>query len=435
MRNAALEEENRRFNAANHRAFEVMQQTNKRLEENQAQLEKARDEADAANRAKSTFLFNMSHDIRTPMNAIIGFRDLLEKHQDDPEKRRDYLEKMRTANDVMLSIINNVLEMARIEHGTVEVVEVPGSAEQFGDSIFSMFSELMREKDISFSKEVRVEHPYVMCDPTKIRDIFMNLLSNACKYTNPGGSVSVVLEEVPCERIGYVTYRTTVADTGIGMAEDYLPHIFEEFSREYNTTQSRVEGTGLGMPIVKRLVDLLGGTIEVTSQKDVGSTFVVTLTHRIADRADFGEQLEKSTDDYFFKGRRILLTEDNDLNAEIAAEILGEAGFVVDRAEDGLACLAKLTQAPNGYYDLILMDIQMPNMNGYDTTRTIRKLDDPEKASIPIVAMTANVFDEDKKNAFDAGMDGHLAKPVNVKDVMKELYRILKYKEMGRFSH
>ncbi|MDO4483691.1 MAG: ATP-binding protein [Clostridia bacterium] len=391
-------------------------------------LEKALQAAEAASKAKTDFLFNMSHDIRTPMNAIMGFRDLLEKHQDEPEKRRGYLEKIKTANEVLLSIINNVLEMTRIEQGAVEIDEVPGGVEQFRNGIESIFAEMMAEKQLTFSVDVDVQHDFVYCDITKIREVFINLLSNACKYTNPGGSVTMRIEEIAPIREGWVTFRTVVSDTGIGMSEEFLPHVFEEFTRENTTTDAKVEGTGLGMPIVKRLVSLMGGTIEVESKKGVGTAVTVILSHRIAEAGDCTAQTEMDADPALFEGKRILLAEDNDLNAEIATEILQETGFAVERAEDGNICCEMLQQAAPGYYDLILMDIQMPNMNGYEAAVTIRKLTDPVKASIPIVAMTANAFEEDRKEAFRCGMNGHLAKPVNVKDVLRQLSRLLQDK-------
>ena len=381
--------------------------------------------ANAANAAKSAFLFNMSHDIRTPMNAIIGFRDLLEKHQEEPEKRADYLRKIEDASNVLLSIINNVLEMARIEKGTLEIDETAWSAEQFNDTLYSVFQEMMVQKGIEFTRQIVVSHHYVFCDPIKLREIFLNVLSNAYKYTNPGGKVNMRLEEIPSDREGYALYRTTISDTGVGISEEFLPHIFEEFSRESNTTDNKIEGTGLGMPIVKRLVELLNGTIEVKSEKGVGTTVMITLPHRIAEKSNLVMHEGVELDPKLFLGKRILLAEDNELNAEIAIEILREAGFVIERAEDGAACVDMLKRASSGYYDLILMDIQMPNMNGYDATRTIRALQDSAKAGIPILAMTANAFEEDKREAYRSGMNGHLAKPINVRELMKELAKLL----------
>lgn len=392
------------------------------------ELEWAKTQAEAASSAKTSFLFNMSHDIRTPMNAIMGFRDLLEKHIDEPERRADYLRKIKDASKVLLSIINNVLEMARIEKGTVVVEEVAMNTKNFGISIFSVFSEMMAEKNIEFTHEDLIVHHNVYCDPTKMREVFMNLLSNAYKYTKPGGKVHVRLRELPSNREGYAFLETSVSDTGIGMSAEFLAHIFEEFSRENTTTANKIEGTGLGMPIVKRLVELMGGTIRVTSEKGVGTTFVVTLPHRIANESENTEPENIVTDETVFDGKRILLAEDNDLNAEIAEEILTSAGFMIERAEDGAICYEKIVSSDKGYYDLVLMDIQMPNMDGYQATRAIRALADKEKANIPIIAMTANAFEEDRSKAVNVGMNGHIAKPIDVTELLRELAKVLAHK-------
>lgn len=398
----------------------------KAREEKQNQIiEEARIAAERANSAKTDFLFTMSHDIRTPMNAIIGFTDLLEKYQEDPEKRADYLRKIQDSNKVLLSIINNVLEMARIEKGKLELEEAAWSAEQFNDTLYSVFQEMMRQKDIEFTRQIVVQHHYVFCDTIKLREIFINILSNAYKYTDPGGKVTMLLEEIPSDREGYLIYRTTISDTGIGMSEEYIPHIFEEFSRENSMTDNKVEGTGLGMPIVKRLVEFMDGTIEVQSTRGVGTTFIVTLPHRIADRENLVEHAGGAPDQQLFRKKRILLAEDNELNAEIAIEILQEVGFEIEWAEDGHVAVNMVKEADAGYYDLILMDIQMPNMNGYVAARTIRTLSNPDKANIPILALTANAFEEDKKDAMRAGMNGHLGKPINVNELMKALAGIL----------
>jgi CheY-like chemotaxis protein len=394
------------------------------LENNQKELEDAYQQAESANNAKTSFLFNMSHDIRTPMNAIIGFADLLEKHQEEPERRADYLHKIQDSGAVLLSIINNVLEMARIEKGTLAVEEVAWGAEQFNDTLYSVFQDMMREKDITFTREIKVEHEYVFCDPIKLREVFINILSNAYKYTNSGGKVHMCLEEVPSDREGYAMYRTTISDTGMGMAEDFLPHLFEEFSRENNTTANKIEGTGLGMPIVKRLVNFMEGTVEVKSKKGVGSTFIVTIPHKIAKESDQVDRTTVDLDTDAFRGKRILLAEDNDLNAEIAVELLEEAGFEVERAEDGQVCVEMMEKAQAHFYDVILMDVQMPHLNGYEATKEIRDFSDREKADIPIIAMTANAFEEDKRDAQKAGMNGHLAKPVNVRELYKTLMDI-----------
>ena len=392
------------------------------------ELEWAKTQAEAASSAKTSFLFNMSHDIRTPMNAIMGFRDLLEKHIDEPERRADYLRKIKEASKVLLSIINNVLEMARIEKGTVVVEEVAMNTKNFGISIFNVFSEMMAEKNIEFTHEDLVVHHNVYCDPTKMREVFMNLLSNAYKYTKPGGKVHVRLRELPSNREGYAFFETSVSDTGVGMSAEYLAHIFEEFSRENTSTANKIEGTGLGMPIVKRLVELMGGTIRVSSEKGVGTTFVVVLPHRIADEPENVEPEDVEADGAVFEGKRILLAEDNDLNAEIAEEILTSVGFMIERAEDGAICYEKIVSSETGYYDLVLMDIQMPNMDGYQATRAIRALADKEKANIPIIAMTANAFEEDRSKAVNVGMNGHIAKPIDVTELLRELAKVLAHK-------
>lgn len=408
--------------------FAIQDMTSLKEEEirNRKALQEATEMAEAANNAKTSFLFNMSHDIRTPMNAIIGFTDLLEKYQERLEKRADYLKKIQDSNMVLLSIINNVLEMARIEKGTLKVEESAWSAEQFNDTLHSVFQEMMIQKGIEFTRQIDVEHQYVFCDPIKLREVFLNILSNAYKYTNPGGKVNMHLEEIPSDREGYALYQTTISDTGMGMSEEFLPHIFEEFARENSVTDNKIEGTGLGMPIVKRLVDFMEGKIEVHSKKGVGTTFIVTIPHKIANKSDIVEHTGVKLDPKQFLGKRILLAEDIDLNAEIAMEILKEAGFEIERAEDGQIAVDMVNNADAGYYDLILMDIQMPNMNGYEATRIIRTLSDSEKASIPILAMTANAFEEDKREAIRSGMNGHLGKPINVNELMKALAGILK---------
>lgn len=384
--------------------------------------------ANASNAAKSAFLFNMSHDIRTPMNAIIGFTELLEKHLDDKELSKGYIKKIQTSNEFLLSLINNVLEMARIESGKTTLDEIYCNAYAFNDSLYSLFDSQMKEKGIKFTRTTQVEHTEVICDETKLREIFLNILSNALKYTPTGGEVTMRLTEIPSDRPGYAIYQTEIEDTGIGMSAEFLPHLFEEFTRERSSTESRVNGTGLGMPIVKKLVDLMQGTIQVESRVGKGTKFTVTLPHRIAESKDADCLLEKTkgyeTD--CFKGKRILLAEDNELNAEIAVTILEEAGFAVDRAADGVICVDMLEKADAGYYDLILMDIQMPNMDGYKATQTIRKIADENKAGIPIIAMTANAFEEDKRNAYKAGMNGHLAKPIKVDELMSALAEVLK---------
>lgn len=383
--------------------------------------------ANASSAAKSAFLFNMSHDIRTPMNAIIGFTELLERHLDDKELAEDYIKKIKSSNEFLLSLINNVLEMARIESGKTTLDESCWNAYVFNDTLYSLFDSQMKEKGIEFTRTVDVEHTEVICDATKLREIFLNILSNALKYTPSGGKVYMRLTEVPSDRPGYAMYQTEIEDTGIGISEDFLPHMFDEFTRERSSTESRVNGTGLGMAIVKKLVDFLDGTIKVESKIGKGTKFTVTLPHRIATMIDNAQPIDNSsvnnTDK--FKGKRILLAEDNELNAEIAITILEESGFEVDHAENGIICVDMLEKADSGYYDLVLMDIQMPKMDGYKATQTIRSFSDKKKAGIAIIAMTANAFEEDKQNAYKAGMNGHIAKPIKVKELMTMLASLL----------
>lgn len=297
------------------------------------------------------------------------------------------------------------------------------NAYTFNNSLYSLFDSQMKEKGIEFTRENKVIHPDVLCDETKLREIFLNILSNALKYTPSGGKVSMNLTEIPSDRPGYAMYQTVIEDTGIGMSEEFLPHLFEEFTRERSSTETKLNGTGLGMPIVKKLVDLMEGTIEVESKVGIGTKITVTLPHRIAQQADTQSYIEKAQgyDANCFKGKRILLAEDNELNAEIAITILEEAGFVVEHAEDGIICVDMMEKAEAGYYDLILMDIQMPNMDGYKATQTIRKLSDPKKAGITIVAMTANAFDEDVHAAQTAGMNEHIANPLDLNALAKIL--------------
>lgn len=381
--------------------------------------------AQVASKAKTRFLFNMSHDIRTPMNAIIGYTELLEQNIDDDEKRVNYLAKIRSAGEFLLRLINNVLEMARIESGKMELNEAPQELATMLENVKELYMGLFEQKNIRFEFEQNLQTKYAYCDRTKIEEIFLNLISNAYKYTPKGGTVKVNIFELPTEREGYTTIKTIISDTGKGMSAEYLPHIFDSFTREETYTDSKISGTGLGMSIVKRLVELMGGTVSVESELDKGTTFTVEMTHRIADESLLPQPEQLIDQEVALEGKRILLAEDNELNAEIAIEILTSAGYVVERAEDGMVCVNMLIDAPAGTYDLILMDIQMPNLNGYEATRQIRALDDPARAKIPIVAMTANAFEEDKREAMSAGMDGHLAKPINVRELMKELATLL----------
>ncbi|MDO4479262.1 MAG: ATP-binding protein [Lachnospiraceae bacterium] len=388
-------------------------------------------ELENANVAKSNFLMNMSHDIRTPMNAILGYNRLMKKGLTDPEMIR-YQEKIEESGNILLSIINNVLDMAHIDSGKLRLDENYAEVSKLASQILTIFEADAKKKNLHLFYDENVTHQYVICDETKIKEIFINLISNAVKYTPDGGSVRVKVRELPSDENGQIFIKAEIIDTGIGISRDFLPHIFESFTREQNTTMGKVVGTGLGMPIVKRLVDFLNGTIEVESTLGKGTHFTVTLPLKLAEKDDYKETISGISEEEkkeILTGRRILMAEDNDLNAEIAGCILEEMGLKVDRVEDGVQCVAWMEQMPAGTYDLILMDIQMPNMDGYTAARNIRALPDQAKADIPIIAMTANAFEEDKKNAREAGMNGHIAKPINVETVEGTIVAVLK--EMG----
>lgn len=391
-------------------------------------LKKAYDAAKSANKAKTEFLNNMSHDIRTPMNVILGYNQLMKSLLTEP-KQLDYQKKIEQSGKLLLSIINNVLDMARIESGNMKVDENFEIVGEVVDEILSTFSSEAEEKEIHLSSSMQVTHKNILCDSTKIRKIYVNLVSNAIKYTPSGGNITIIVEELPCEKEGYMKVKSEIKDTGIGMSKEYLPTLFEPFSREHNTTTGKVGGTGLGMAIVKKMVDLMGGSIEVESEPGKGTIFTFTLIHKIADKKYYSRKIEtaESSDSVEkLRGKHVLLAEDNNLNAEIAVAVLEKTGLVIDRVEDGIQCVSRIEQLPSETYDLILMDIQMPNMDGYKATQCIRHLNDKKKAKIPIIAMTANAFEEDKKRAIDAGMNGHIAKPVEIDKLISE---ILKYTE------
>lgn len=393
----------------------------------EAKLKEAYIVAEEANKAKTDFLNNMSHDIRTPMNVILGYNELMKQYLTDPILV-DYQNKIEQSGKLLLSIINNVLDMARIESGKMVVEE---RAEQIGlvvEEIESVFESSAQEKNIVFTTSVDVDHTHVLCDGFKVREILMNLVGNAFKYTPDGGHIAIDVKELDCARSGYVRIQTQVKDTGIGMSEDYLPTLFDSFSREYNTTIGKVSGTGLGMAIVKNLVDMMDGDICVKSKLGEGTCFTLTFEHRIADEdsIEWNQELDVLDEKSILEGKRVLLVEDNELNAEIAMAILEQSGLVLDRVEDGLACVNRLSEVDADLYDLILMDIQMPNMNGYEATRRIRQFENVKKASIPILAMTANAFEEDKKMAIKAGMNGHISKPIDVNVLEKQIINIFK---------
>ena len=390
-------------------------------------LEIALQKAEDASLAKTNFLNNMSHDIRTPMNVILGYNQLMKEELTD-SKLLDYQKKIEQSGKLLLSIINNVLDMARIESGKMEIDE---NVERMGDileEIDGVFASVAKEKNIQIKSEMYVTHKNVVCDGTKVREILLNLVSNALKYTPDGGTVTIKVQELPGDKEGHVKIKTEVADTGIGMSKDYIPIMFDSFSRERNTTIGKIGGTGLGMSIVKRLVDMMGGTIEVNSELGKGSCFTVILQHRLADDSYYEKITgpKQVVSKKVLKGKRILLAEDNDLNAEITTTILENEGLRIDLAADGVKCVDQIDRMPAGTYDLILMDIQMPNMDGYQATKLIRQFADKEKANIPIIAMTANAFEEDKRNAIAAGMNGHMAKPIQVDELLLTLAEIIR---------
>ena len=379
-------------------------------------LKKAYAAAEKANKAKTEFLNNMSHDIRTPMNVILGYNHLM-KSQLTEQKQLDYQKKIEQSGKLLLSIINNVLDMARIESGKMKVDENYAIVGEIVDEIISTFSSEAEERGIHLSGSMKVTHRNILCDGTKIREIYVNLVSNAMKYTPRGGNVTITVEELPCEKEGYINIKAEIKDTGIGMSKEYLPTLFEPFTRDHNTMTGKFGGTGLGMPIVKKMIDLMGGSIEVESKLGKGTIFTFTLMHKIADEKYYSQKTETvvaSDMGENLRGKHILLAEDNDLNAEIAVTLLEETGIVIERVEDGIQCVDKVEQMSSGTYDLILMDIQMPNMDGYKAAQCIRHLNDKKKAEIPIIAMTANAFAEDVQAALNAGMDDHVAKPIDM---------------------
>lgn len=391
-----------------------------------AKLQVAVEKAESANHAKSTFLFNMSHDIRTPMNAIIGYADLASRHLDDPAKLKNYMENIQVCGQNLLMLLNNVLDLARIENDKTEMEYSVSDIEKDFRNCVAMFRNQADSKGQTLMVTTQLQYPYIYADIPHLTEICTNLVSNAVKYTGAGGTIRCNVTQKPGKKEDWCDTVITVADNGIGMSQEFQKHIFEPFERERTSTVSKVEGSGIGMGIVKKLVGLMGGTVEVESRIGVGSTFTVTIPCRIASEDETQAKRETNpSDQKCLCGTRILLTEDNDLNAEIAVELLQEEGCTVDRAKDGVECVDMLEKAANGTYQLILMDIQMPVMNGYDAARKIRGLDDPQKANIPIIAMTANAFTEDRQVALDAGMNDHIAKPINMNVLVPTLRKYL----------
>lgn len=405
--------------------YRALDQMIREERKNQQRLEEALHQVELANEAKSAFLFNMSHDIRTPMNAILGFSHLLRMYKDKPERILDYTEKIEKSGEFLLSLINNVLELARIESGKSGIEESIIDMEELYESVDCLFENQMRDRQISFTRTLRTQQRFIYADKVKLQEILLNLLSNACKYTPPGGRVSFDICSAPAQE-GIELFTTTIRDNGIGMTKEFLAHIFEAFTRERSSTESRRPGFGLGMGIAKKLTELMGGTIAVESEPGKGTTFTVRIPHRIAKGPEEAFPAEDSAlPDSALQGRRILLAEDNDLNAEIAEELLKEAGLLVERAKDGIECLAMLEKREPLWYDLILMDIQMPNMDGYKATTIIRHLEDPRLSKIPIIAMTANAFAEDKAKAISLGMNAHVAKPFDIRVLKRVMADVL----------
>ena len=391
------------------------------------EIRKSAEKARKANEAKTRFLFNMSHDIRTPMNAIVGFSGLLEKSLHDEKKSLDYIKKIRVSSDILLTIINQVLEMARIESGKITLSSESVNIREMVDAMNIVFESSLTKKSLEYQCSLNVVHDQILCDKTKMEEIILNVVSNSIKYTNPHGKITVSIDELDSEDEKNADYKVVVEDNGIGMSQDYLPHIFEEFSREHTSTETRVAGTGLGLPIVKSLVDRMGGTIEVESEEGKGTRFIMKFSFPVSLENQVREKEKQNIPDITEKleGKRILLAEDNELNAEIAETVLEETGIKVKHVEDGIQCIEELKKMPEKYYDVILMDVQMPNMDGYTATQRIRDLDD-SRAEIPIIAMTANAYDEDRRKAQEAGMDGFLAKPLDVDEMMRLLAQIIK---------
>ena len=402
-----------------------IQQQKKKDEEVHRMLQDAAEVAQSANKAKSTFLFNMSHDIRTPMNAILGYAALAKDHLSEPEKLKEYMDHISVSDERLLSIINNVLELARIENDAAVLEEKVIQSGEVFDDCHVMFQTALEEKHLTMTTEKHILYPYIYIDEARVSEIYLNIISNAVKYTNEGGHIWCTLRQMPDVRDGWCVTEAVFEDDGIGMSEEFQKHLFEAFTRERSSTISGVDGTGLGMGIVKKLVDMMHGTIEVKSTLGKGSIFTVRIPTRIAKQEVLKEAQESLNVQYVADGKRILMAEDNDLNAEIATELLTKEGFLVDRALNGAECVRMMETSENGYYDVVLMDIQMPVMDGDETVKAIRQLADCHKAAIPVIALTANAFEEDRVKALEAGMNDHISKPIDMKVLMQTLQRVL----------
>ena len=387
-------------------------------------LKNALRRAEEGSRAKSSFLFAMSHDLRTPMNAIIGYAELMEAHWGEKEVTTNYLQKLKGASQFLLALIGNVLEIARIESGKETLNEAPWNLMKLEETLDILLDGEISRKQLTVNRNVNIRHANVYCDALKIREIIMNLLSNAVKYTSEGGKIVLDIEEKPSAREGFMTLQIRVSDNGIGISKEYVPYIFDAFTRERSSSESGIIGTGLGLRIVKSFVDLMNGDISVKSEPGKGTCFTVEISCRKIPEEELQQQMEEQPENVSLAGRRLLLAEDNGLNAEIAMTILQDADAEVELAADGKIAVDKLQDVPAGYYDAILMDIQMPNMNGYEATKAIRKLTD-ERAKIPIIAMTANAFEEDRQAALAAGMDDYVAKPVEISELFRTIMKNL----------
>ena len=387
-------------------------------------LKNALHRAEEGSRAKSSFLFAMSHDLRTPMNAIIGYAELMEAHWGEKEVTTNYLQKLKGASQFLLALIGNVLEIARIESGKETLNEAPWNLMKLEETLDILLDGEISRKQLTVNRNVNIRHANVYCDALKIREIIMNLLSNAVKYTSEGGKIVLDIEEKPSALDGFMTLQIRVSDNGIGISKEYVPYIFDAFTRERSSSESGIIGTGLGLRIVKSFVDLMNGDISVKSEPGKGTCFTVEISCRKIPEEELQQQMEEQPENVSLAGRRLLLAEDNGLNAEIAMTILQDADAEVELAADGKIAVDKLQDVPAGYYDAILMDIQMPNMNGYEATKAIRKLTD-ERAKIPIIAITANAFEEDRQAALAAGMDDYVAKPVEISELFRTIMKNL----------